>query len=66
MPSSSRLGGRALHLDVLLPENFRTVEVTGDGLTGWTVRSDRQLRLMFDGPRARPRRLVRIVGMDSL
>ncbi len=62
----AELAGHVLHLDVSLPENFRIVEVTGESLTGWRAGSDRQLRLMFDGPMARPRRLLRIVGWIPL
>ena len=58
----AELAGHVLQLDVSLPENFRIVEVSGEGLTGWRAGSDRQLRLMFDSRVARPRRVVRIVG----
>jgi len=58
----AELAGHLLQLDVLLPENFLIVEVSGEGLTGWRVGLDRQLRLTFESRVARPRRLVRIVG----
>ncbi|MGO9917505.1 MAG: hypothetical protein ACLQIB_22735 [Isosphaeraceae bacterium] len=58
----AELAGHVLQLDVLLPENFRIVEVGGEGLTGWRAGLDRQLRLMFDSRVARPKRVVRIVG----
>ena len=62
----AELSGHVLQLDVSLPENFLIVEVSGDGLTGWRAGSDRQLRLMFDGRVARPKRLVRVVGWMPL
>ncbi len=62
----AELAGHVLQLDVSLPENFRIVEVGGEGLTGWRVGLDRQLRLMFDSRVARPRRMVRIVGWIPL
>jgi len=58
----AEIAGHISQLDVSLPENFRIVEVSGDGLTGWSLGLDRQLRLMCDSGVARTRRMVRIVG----
>jgi hypothetical protein len=62
----AEVAGHVLQLDVSLPEKLLIVEVSGEGLTGWRVGLDQQLRLMFDSRVARPRRLVRIVGWIPL
>jgi len=62
----AELAGHVLQLDLLLPENFLIVDVSGEDLTGWSVGSDRHLRLMFDSGVPRSRRLVRIEGWIPL
>ncbi len=63
----SELSGHLRRIEAQLPEDVRIVQVTADGLTDWTTTPDgRRLRLMFDRPLPRPRRLLRIVAWIPL
>ena len=56
----SELSGHLQRIEAQLPDGIRIVEVTGDGLTDWTMTPLGRLRLMFDRPLPRSGRLLRI------
>jgi hypothetical protein len=62
----SELSGHLWQVEARIPDGLQIVEVTADGLTDWTTTADHGLRLMFDRPVARPRRLLRVLGWIPL
>jgi len=62
----SELSGHVRQIEAQLPDNIRIIEVTADGLADWTTTPDHRLRLMFDRPLPRPRRLLRVLAWIPL
>ena len=50
-------GGPAHEVELSLAEGFQVVRVSADGLTDWSRPTTRSLRLRFDGPPLRQRRM---------
>jgi hypothetical protein len=62
----SELAGHLRHVQAEVPENIQIIEVTGDGLSDWTVSALHRLHLMFDRPFTLPKRKLRIVALITL
>src|SRR5262249_39386772 len=53
-------------VEAVLPGDLRVTEVTGSGLTDWTIAQGDRLRLFWDRPGALSRRRVRVSGWIPL
>ena len=62
----SELSGHLRQIEAQLPDGIRIVDVTAEGLTDWTRFQENRLRLMFDRPLARTRRLLRVLAWIPL
>jgi len=62
----TELSGHLRQIEAQLPDSIRLTEVTAEGLTDWTTTPDHRLRLVFDRPLPRARRLLRVLAWIPL
>ncbi len=61
----TELAGHLRHAEAVIPDDMQITSVTAEGLSNWMVSDDHRLHMKFDRPMSRPKRLLRVLGVDS-